>query len=182
MAVVDDLTRKTWLSILKNLNFKGLELAIRELSKNYTKPPSLTEIIAMYTNLKTEKENKGLDKKNNDFKQIVDKQSYCFLCKNTGWADYEKKENGYMYIIHARCTCSHGQDLRRFTSSQMTSSNNHYLRTVKEVLGQENYDLLLAKRKAENYKAVKEQEDMKVVDLQQLMFTTNKEMKVWFIA
>ena len=155
---VDDNLIKLWFSILHNFNHKFLQLACVEIIKNNKFFPNASELIDVYQRIKIETDKKRIAEQKEKHKQLVDNQAYCYLCDNNGWCIFPDPEDEN-YDLAARCTCLHGKDLNKFSKMQIgeaydddnpfTIKTKHYMRTVKEVLGDD--FAIFEARKKEKY-------------------------------
>ena len=109
-----------WFNILSKLKLSGLLSAIQELSLEKHFPPTIKEIGDKYAELKQkmdrEKREREIEEQKTELSRLSAGQFRCLICNNTGDVFYEKDT----YSFHARCSCTRGRDLNKWSRYQIT--------------------------------------------------------------
>lgn len=146
----DNFRIKTWYEVFKDFKAQGLYKSIMEMSKENKYPPRISDIVEKYDQLRNGQIKEQEEKSKNEIKRLTAGQETCVMCDNTGFVSFEK--NGYLYFN--RCECPHGRDLSRFSRPQQDKTvkpkdeklGDIYIPTVREVLGDEEYAILKARK------------------------------------
>ena len=143
---------EVWHSIFKEFDERLFKKTCEKILKTSSYFPKVNEFIAMYKQIQKSEEQERYEKLKASQRLLVQGQSDCYLCDNTGFCIYER--NNYEFM--ARCICGHGKDLNKFSKAQIDKDyipeiktshtpsevakmkegkNPFYLLTIKESLG-----------------------------------------------
>ena len=147
-----ELTINAWNEIFKDFDERLFKKTCEKILKTSSYFPKVNEFIAMYKQIQKSEEQERYEKLKASQRLLVQGQSDCYLCDNTGFCICER--NNYEFM--ARCICGHGKDLNKFSKAQIDKDyipeiktshtpsevakmkegkNPFYLLTIKESLG-----------------------------------------------
>ena len=163
---------RLWCDIFKDFDYAYFKPACDKIIKTSAFFPKVSEVIAAYEQVKREAREKQREIDRARHKALVDGQSHCYLCENTGWCEYWNNVARLgRYKITYRCVCAHGKDPnKQFTRAMCEKEyipdprpghtieqnaaiedgkNPFYRRTIKEALGADSFVVYDALKKAE---------------------------------
>jgi hypothetical protein len=162
--VFDENIAALWEGLFIGLNaelFQAACLKVIAINKFW---PNASEIIDAYQQIKTDIEHERYEKLKETQRLLVSRQSYCYLCDNSGRCYV--MVDGYERM--ARCICTHGQDLNEFVEANIKRDykpelkdhynerdktairrgrNPFYFPTIQEALGDDDFAIYDARRK-----------------------------------
>lgn len=160
---LDDNIMALWEGLFINFHagiFRAACFKVIESNKFFPNPK---EIIEIYQCIRQEAKRERYEKLKENQRLLTTGQAHCHLCDNSGSCFYTI--SGYEYA--ARCICSHGQDLNKFSEPQIKQEyrpelrehyserdklairrgkNPFYLPTIQEVL-KDDFAVFEARRK-----------------------------------
>lgn len=150
---LDAVAEKYWFEILKDFEVRTLLKAIKEIATAEEYPPTIRCIIEGYQSVRKR------EYIQQQYKPVlIDKRrQYCYLCRNSGLSEYIENKNGTDYTYSARCICPRGNDLNKFSKSQLDNQNINYRKNIKEAL-REDFIIYEAEAKLKYEEILKEAE------------------------
>lgn len=177
---LDENIAALWKGLFINFDARFFKTACLKVISSNKFFPNASEIIDAYQDVRQAAERERFDRLKESQRLLADGQVYCYLCDNSGFCVYIA--SNYNYV--ARCICSHGKDLNKFSESQIDrehtpehrehyperdkaaikrGENPFYFPTISEAL-KEDFSVFNARRK-EQYLSRKTVDNKQKVDI-----------------
>jgi len=134
----DEGKAEAWFNLLGKFKTDVLILALNTLAQKLKFAPSISEIVEQYgaivTDVLRRRKQLRIEMQQADKDYWRGLTNYCDICRCSGIVEYTAAD-GYVYA--ARCTCTRGKDLRRWSESQINREKDIYYPDVSDVLTDE---------------------------------------------